>query len=85
MAAARHATGPVFCNTTGGHIRISDLHKESSKPILKKAALPDIRVSDLRHTSATLRLRADEPEGDGRIMVGPRKVVRQMIDVTTSG
>jgi integrase len=61
MLAEGHITGPVFCNTTGGYIRISDLHKDSFKLVLKKAKLPEIRLYDRRHTSATLLLLADVP------------------------
>jgi hypothetical protein len=52
MLAEGHITGSVFGNTDGGYSCISDLHKESFKPILKKAKLPDIRLYDLRHPSA---------------------------------
>jgi integrase len=55
------ADKPVFCNTKGGHQRISNLHKNSFKPILKKAGLPDIRLYDLRHTCATLLLLDNRP------------------------
>lgn len=52
--------GPVFCDTIGGYIRISSLHRNSFKPILATAGLADMRLYDFRHTSATLLLLADE-------------------------
>jgi integrase len=52
---------PVFCDTAGGYLRISNLRKNSFKPILARAGLPDIRLYDLRHTCATLLLLADTP------------------------
>jgi integrase len=58
--AAGHINGPVFCDTLGGYLRLSNLHKNSFKPILAKAELPSIRLYDLRHTCATLLLLADE-------------------------
>jgi integrase len=61
MLAAGFINGPVFCDTQGGYLRLSNLRKNSFKPILKRAKLPDIRVYDLRHTCATLLLLADEP------------------------
>ena len=60
MLAEGHATGPVFCNTDGGYLRLGDMRLNSFKPILKRAGLPDIRLYDLRHTCATLLLLADE-------------------------
>jgi integrase len=59
--AAGHIQGPVFCNTIGGYIRLSDLHRHSFKPILRAAKLANIRLYDLRHTCATLLLLADVP------------------------
>jgi integrase len=60
MLAEGFITGPVFCDTQGGYLRISNLRRDSFKPILSRAGLPDIRLYDLRHTSATLLLLADE-------------------------
>jgi integrase len=51
----------VFCDTDGGYLRLSNLHKNSFKPILANAGLPAIRLYDLRHTCATLLLLADVP------------------------
>jgi len=51
----------VFCDTAGGYLRISNLRKNSFKPVLVRAGLPDIRLYDLRHTRATLLLLADQP------------------------
>jgi integrase len=60
MLAEGHANAPVFCNTVGGFLRLTDLCRHSFKPILKRAGLPDIRLYDLRHTCSTLLLLAGE-------------------------
>jgi integrase len=52
--------GPVFCDTAGGYLRNGNLRRNSFKPILTRAQLPELRLYDLRHTSATLLLLADE-------------------------
>jgi integrase len=57
MLAEGHASSPwVFCNQHGGPLRRSHFHRQEFKPLLKRAALPNIRFHDLRHTSATLLL-----------------------------
>jgi integrase len=61
MLAAGFSAGPVFTDTEGGYLRQSNLRKNSFKPILVRAGLPDIRLYDLRHTCATLLLLADVP------------------------
>jgi integrase len=61
MLAEGHLAGPVFCNVVGGYLNSANLRKNSFKPILKRAGLPSIRMYDLRHTSATMLLLADEP------------------------
>jgi integrase len=61
MLAAGFIAGPVFPDTEGGYLRQSNLRKNSFKPILVRAGLPDIRLYDLRHTCATLLLLADVP------------------------
>jgi hypothetical protein len=38
---------PVSCDTEGGYLRISNLRKNSFKPVLVRAGLPDIRLYDL--------------------------------------
>ena len=48
--------GYVFCDTKGGPLRKSNLQRNSFKPLLKRASLPDIRFHDLRHTAASLLL-----------------------------
>jgi len=60
MLAEGHATAPVFCNTAGHFIHLTDLHRNSYKPILKRAGLSGVRLYDLRHTCATLLLLAGE-------------------------
>jgi integrase len=62
MLAARFINGPVFCNTVGRFLRLSDVHYNSFKPILKRAGLPNVRLYDAtRHTCAMLLLLADVP------------------------
>ena len=61
MLAAGFINGPVFCDTQGGYLRRANLHKNSFKPILKRAGLPAIRIYDFRHTCATLLLLKDTP------------------------
>lgn len=67
---------PVFCDTTGGHLRKSNFLRRSFHAVLKRAnaaeqeraekvkatprLLPSIRPYDLRHTGATLLLIAGE-------------------------
>ncbi len=69
MEEAGLADRPVFCDTEGGYLRKSNMHRRSFKPTLKRAnamaaaeglaeQLPDIRFHDLRHTMATLLLLA---------------------------
>jgi hypothetical protein len=54
MLAEGHCASdrPVFCDTDGGYLRLSNLHKNSFKPILARAGLPPIRLDDLRHDVA---------------------------------
>jgi len=49
----------VFCDTSGGPIRKSNLRRRSFEPLLKRSGLPRIRFHDLRHTAATLLLNED--------------------------
>ena len=48
-------TGIVFCNIYGGYLESSNLH-DDFKRLLEKAALPNIRFHDLRHSAATILL-----------------------------
>ncbi len=59
MLAEGHVGGPVFCDTRGGWLRKSNVHRSSFQLTLKRAALPRIRFHDLRHTCATLLLVAE--------------------------
>jgi len=62
LAAGHYAPDkPVFCDSDGGCLRLSNLRRDSFKPILAWADWPDVRCYDLRHTSATLLLLADQP------------------------
>ena len=50
----------VFASETGTPLQRKNFTDRHFKPILKKANLPDIRLYDLRHTTATLLLSAGE-------------------------
>lgn len=50
----------IFASEIGTPIMHRNLHRRHFKPILEKAKLPDIRLYDLRHTTATLLLSAGE-------------------------
>ncbi|HET7322603.1 MAG TPA: site-specific integrase [Longimicrobiaceae bacterium] len=50
--------GLVFANRTGGPLDHRVVTRRHFKPLLKKAGLPLIRPYDLRHTHATLLLKA---------------------------
>ena len=50
----------VFCSETGTPLQVPNLTYRYFRPILKKAALPQIRLYDLRHTCATLLLIENE-------------------------
>ena len=48
--------GLIFARHTGEPLESNNLKKRYFKPILEAAGLPDMRLYDLRHTAATLRL-----------------------------
>ena len=48
--------GLIFARSTGEPLESNNLKKRYFKPILEAAGLPDMRLYDLRHTAATLRL-----------------------------
>ena len=48
--------GLIFARSTGEPLESNNLKKRYFKPILEAAGLPVIRLYDLRHTAATLRL-----------------------------
>ncbi len=52
----RDDRGLIFARHTGEPIEANNLKKRYFKPILEAAGLPDMRLYDLRHTAATLRL-----------------------------
>lgn len=60
MKAERHntRTGPVFVAPGGGWVTKSRFLCSSFRPALARAGLPRVRPHDLRHTMATLLLRA---------------------------
>jgi integrase len=51
----------VFASAAGTPIGICNFHKNSWKPLLKRAGLPHKRAHDLRHTAATLMLSRGVP------------------------
>jgi hypothetical protein len=51
--------GSVFVDSGGGFLRPPNVRLRSFLPILKRAALPVVRVYDLRHTAAPLLLASD--------------------------
>ena len=59
----------LFANEFGRPVSQNNLVFKHFKPILKQAGLPDIRLYDLRHTAATLALRAG---------VSPKVVAEQL-------
>jgi integrase len=46
--------GVIFCDSNGGWLRQSNLHRRSYKPALRRAGLSPIPFHSLRHTAATL-------------------------------
>lgn len=46
----------VFCDTSGGLLRRSNVIRRSYEPTIKRAKIPRIKFHDLRHTAATLLL-----------------------------
>lgn len=58
MMAEGHPGPWVFCDTSGGPLRKSNLTRRDFHPLVEAAGLPRIRFHDLRHTAATLMLLA---------------------------
>ena len=56
LGAAYLDRGLIFARSTGEPLEANNLKKRYFKPILEAAGLPAIRLYDLRHTAATLRL-----------------------------
>jgi len=54
----------VFCNQHGGALRRSHFHRQSWKPLLKRAELPHFHFHSLRHTNISLSLAAGVPVRD---------------------
>jgi integrase len=52
---------PVFCDSKGGRLRKSNFQRRSFDKVLRRACLPHMRPYDLRHSSASLLLLANEP------------------------
>lgn len=81
QAEERLAKGPewndsdmVFCNNVGKPLEAANLVKRHYKPLLAKAGVPAIRFHDLRHTAATLCLRAKVPPKVVSEMLGHSQV-----------
>jgi len=58
MFTEGHAGPKVFCDTKGGYVHRDNLRNRSFYKIIKQSGLPKIRIHDLRHTLATLLLKA---------------------------
>jgi len=58
MFAEGHAGSKVFCDTKGGWVHRDNLRNRSFYRIIKETNLPKIRIHDLRHSLATLLLKA---------------------------
>jgi integrase len=58
MGSLWQDNGLVFPTTTGTTMRCTNLLGRHFKPLLKRAGLPAIRLHDLRHTCATILLKA---------------------------
>jgi integrase len=56
MVARGYADRQVFCSLKGGIMSAQNLRKQTFKPILVRASLPDMRFHDLRHTHASTLL-----------------------------
>jgi integrase len=56
VTCASEFAGLVFTTTRGEPITEEYFVKKHFKPLLREAGLPNIRLYDLRHTSATLAL-----------------------------
>jgi integrase len=56
MGAAWEDNDLVFANEVGRPIEAGNLIRRSFHPLLQRAALPQVRFHDLRHTAATLAL-----------------------------
>ncbi len=58
LGAVPHGERLVFTDSCGGPVRRSNLERRSFKPLLRRAELPNVTFHALRHTAATLMLRA---------------------------
>lgn len=54
------ADKPVFCSSTGTHMRRGNLWKNHFGKVRRRAGLPEFRLYDLRHSMATLLLLMNE-------------------------
>ena len=61
MSAGLAGSEWLFSNLRGNRLSTTNLHRNSFKPLLRKANLPSIRFHDLRHTPATLMLLSNDP------------------------
>lgn len=62
LAELREDHGLVFPNQVGNTMSARNLTARSFKPILQRAGLPrSVRLHDLRHTCATILLKAGQP------------------------
>jgi integrase len=75
LGADYQDSGLVFANDFGGPLHLNNLTVRHFKPLLKKAGLPDVRLYDLRHSAATLRLANGENPKVVAEMLGHASVV----------
>ncbi len=68
-------SGLVFTTECGGPLHLNNLSVRHFKPLLKRAGLPDMRLYDLRHSAATLRLANGENSKVVQEMLGHASVV----------
>jgi integrase len=70
-----HDANLVFANEFGGPLHLNNITVRHFKPLLRAAGLPDMRIYDLRHSAATLRLANGENPKVVAEMLGHASVV----------
>lgn len=75
LGADYQDSGFVFTTEFGGPLHLNNLSVRHFKPLLKRAGLPDMRLYDLRHSAATLRLANGDNSKVVQEMLGHASVV----------